>query len=269
MSDQGAGVRAGSGHLDDGELAAWALGALPADEAARAGDHLAGCAACRAAVDELTPVVGMLGEVPPEAFLDGPDPDADLLVQRTLRRLREEEDGGSTGPVPGGTADGSSVARLADRRARPVWPRAAAAAAAVVVLAGGGAVLGRATAPDAPLASAPPAAESAAPSPDAPRPVVLDATDADSGVRLLARLEPAPGWVRIAVSTTGVPQGERCQIVVATEEGAEVVAATWVVSETGEKEGSSLEGAAWFPAEEIVSVRVQNEAGRIFATASA
>ena len=75
----------------------------------------------------------LLGEVPPEALLEGP-PDGDLVLHRTLRQIRAEA--------------------AADRRRRLV-PRVAAAAAAVAVLAGGGVAVGRVTAPEPVVVAAP------------------------------------------------------------------------------------------------------------------
>jgi len=50
---------------------------------------MSGCAMCRREYEELTEMTGVLGELPPEAFLDGP-PDGDLVLQRTLRQIRAE-----------------------------------------------------------------------------------------------------------------------------------------------------------------------------------
>ena len=106
---------------DPGELGALALGLLDPQRTRAVEEHLARCAACRRDLEDLTAVTDLLGEVPPEALLDGP-PDGDLVLQRTLRQIRAEA--------------------AADRRRRLV-PRIAAAAAAVAVLAGGGVAVGR------------------------------------------------------------------------------------------------------------------------------
>ena len=47
-------------HIEEEDLAAYSLGALPDDEALRVSDHLAGCAACRLKADELWAVVDLL-----------------------------------------------------------------------------------------------------------------------------------------------------------------------------------------------------------------
>src|SRR3954471_10538124 len=82
---------------DRSQLGAYALGALEPDEVRSVDEHLAGCVECR---DELTGFEEMkefLGEVPPEAFLDGAPDDGDLLLQRTLRQVRSEAE-----PEPAG-----------------------------------------------------------------------------------------------------------------------------------------------------------------------
>src|SRR5947209_17092904 len=75
---------------DRSPLAAYALGALDDAEAREVDAHVAGCPECRAELEELTALEAVLGEVPPEAFLDGPPEGGDLLLQRTLRTVRAE-----------------------------------------------------------------------------------------------------------------------------------------------------------------------------------
>ena len=73
---------------DPSRLGAYSLGALEPDEVREIDEHLAGCAECRQELAELDEMKEFLGEVPPEAFLDGPPADGDLLLQRTLREVR-------------------------------------------------------------------------------------------------------------------------------------------------------------------------------------
>ena len=75
---------------DRSPLAAYVLGGLSDEEKAALDAHLAGCDECRAELTELSELEAMLGEVPPEAFLDGPPDGGDLLLQRTLRQVRKE-----------------------------------------------------------------------------------------------------------------------------------------------------------------------------------
>src|SRR6185312_12755098 len=112
------------GQHDPGELGALAL--LDPARTRAVEEYLAACPACRRDLEDLTAVTHLLGDVPPEALLEGP-PDSDMVLARTLRQIRAEA--------------------AAERRRRLV-PRLAASVAAVAVLLGGGIAVGRATAPD-------------------------------------------------------------------------------------------------------------------------
>ena len=74
-------------------------------------------APCRRIWEELREMTDLLGEVPPEAFLNGP-PEGDLVLQRTLRQMRAET--------------------AAQRRRRRLTVVAAAAVTLATVLGGGG-----------------------------------------------------------------------------------------------------------------------------------
>ncbi|MEV4351946.1 zf-HC2 domain-containing protein, partial [Actinoplanes sp. NPDC049596] len=100
-------------------LGAYVLGVLDPPEHDTVQQHLHDCAACRREVGDLREMESALGEVPPEALIEGPPAGADLLLQRTLRSVRAQ----------------------GDRRRYAL----VAAAAAVALL--GGAVAGRASAP--------------------------------------------------------------------------------------------------------------------------
>src|SRR6185437_9044513 len=106
-----------------GLLGAYVLDVLDPEERRQIDEHLAGCAECRAELAELEAVKDVLDELPPEALMHGP-PDADLVLQKTLRQMRSE-----------------STAQ--DRRG---WSMAVAAAAIVVAVAlGAGVAIGRGT----------------------------------------------------------------------------------------------------------------------------
>lgn len=102
---------------------AYALDALPEDEAAAFRAHLADCAACRQEVAEFTATTAQLGssaaEAPPERLRE--------QVLRAASETRQEP------PVV-------PPAESVPRRRR--WPRVAAAAAAGVLVAGAGAFVG-------------------------------------------------------------------------------------------------------------------------------
>jgi len=220
---------------DPDELGAHALGLLDPAQSRAVEQHLAGCAACRREWEELRGMVDLLDDVPPEAFLDGP-PDAELLLQRTVRRVRGE-------------------ARAQRRRRRAVLVAAAAVALGAVL--GGGVLIGRTTAPPA---------VTAAPAPDA---VVLSG-DGAPGVSMTTTLTPAAGWVRLTTTVQGIPAGERCRIVVEARDGSRHVAGGWLVPPGGwGDDGVTLDGSAIVPLEEVAAVVVESETGRRFATARA
>lgn len=219
---------------DPGELGALALGLLDPDRTRAVEEHLATCAACRRDLEDLTAVTHLLGEVPPEALLDGP-PDGDLVLARTLRQIRAE---------------------TAARRRRQWAPRLAAAAAAFAVLLGGGVALGRATAPE------PPPLVAAAPGPDA----VTLRGEGVPGVSMSAVVSPAMGWVRVSTAVRGIPPGERCRIVVLARDGRREIAGSWLTSARGQSEGTQLDGAAIVAPADVVGVAVENEAGEEFVT---
>jgi Putative zinc-finger len=214
---------------DPAELGALALGLLDPDRTRAVEEHLATCATCRRDLEDLTAVTDLLGEVPPEAFLEGP-PDGDLVLQRTLRRIRAEA--------------------AADRR-RTLLPRLAAAAAAVALVLAGGVTLGRATAPE------PVVVASAAPREGG----VTLRGDGPSGVTMAAMVSPAMGWVRVSTTVRGIPAGERCRLVVVARNGNRVLAASWLASAKGEVEGTQLDGAAIVAPDQVAGVAVENEAG--------
>jgi hypothetical protein len=169
----------------------------------------------------------VLGELPPEAFLDGP-PDGDLVLQRTLRQIRAE-----TGA----------------HRRRKVLGMVAAAAVVVAAIAGGGVAIGRASVPLVP----PPGTSAGA--------VVLAGSGAD-GVTMRATLGPAASWVRLTASVAGIPAGQRCRILVVARDGSQEVAGSWVVS--GAPGGVTLDGSAAVALPDVAAISVQNEAGKEF-----
>jgi hypothetical protein len=214
---------------DPVELGALALGLLPPEQAAAARRHVTECAMCRREYEELREMTGVLGELPPEAFLDGP-PDGDLVLQRTLRQIRAE---------------------TRARRRRRLLGTVAAAAVVVAVVAGGGVAIGRASVPLVP----PPGSAVGA--------LVLTGTG-PGGTAMRATLGPAGSWVRLTASVTGIPPGERCRIMVVARNGSREIAGSWVVSGTP---GGSVDGSAAVALPDVAAVVVQNEAGHEFVRA--
>jgi hypothetical protein len=228
-------------HLSE-SLGAYILGALDENESHAVEAHLADCPECRAKADELTELKDALGEVPPETFLDGPPEDGDLVLQRTLHQVRAEKESGL--------------------RTRGLLVGAAAVIAVVVAL-GGGVLLGKGHGPSTTVAL---------PAPTAAAPTVVPGTTHLTGIGVGTRMDvtvtPAPGWVRINVSVTGIPAGQRCEIVVVSKTGQTEVAGSWLVSKKAAVKGTNLDGAAMIPPDQVASVRVQNFDGHTFVSAS-
>jgi hypothetical protein len=211
-------------------LGAYALGRLGPDEARAVDAHLAECADCRREVAELAELRGMLDLVPREAFLDGPPDNGELLLQRTLRQVRAEQG------------------------EQPRWARSQAAAVVVVIALGalgGGVLLGRQTAPGGEVQGPQSSAIQAAPGTR-----TGGATNPASGVSMAVSLTPAPGWVRVHAVVRGVPAGKRCQLLVVSRDGSAVLAGSWLGSDKGEQDGTSLDGSALVDPSRVSSVDV-------------
>jgi hypothetical protein len=226
----------------DMQLGAYVLGTLDPDERRDVDAHLAGCETCRAGLVELEAVKDVLKDIPPEALLHGP-PDADLVLQRTLRQVRAEAGAG------------------AGRRG------VGAGAATAVLLAGAlgaGVAVGRGTAPE-PQAQPTPSPTVTVPSP-VPGTRVGTTVDPATNVRMTAKVVPAAGWVRVNAAVNGIPAGENCRLLVVGRDGTREVAAGWIVSDKGEKDGTNLDGSAAVAPADVVAIEVQNKAGKTFVT---
>jgi anti-sigma factor RsiW len=227
-------------------LGAYVLGALDAAERQEIDNHLAECAACRAELAELEAVKNVLDELPPEALLHEP-PDADLVLQRTLRQVRQE-----------------SNARAWQRRTVSV-------AAAAVLLAGalaGGLAIGRSSTSTPQGLGPQPSPSATTAGPSAPNVRLGTAFDPVTGTRLTVSVSPAAGWVRINASVNGIPAGENCRLVVVSSKGDEEVAAGWVVSKAGEHGGTNLDGSAAVAVDDIKEIKVRNTSGTTFVSLS-
>src|SRR5262249_3006269 len=153
-------------------LGAYALGVLDPGEVRAVDAHIASCDECRHDLDDLQAMKDSLGDVPPEAFLDGPPDDGDLLLQRTLRAVRQDN-------------------------ARVRRQRCALAAAGIVALmavaAGAGVLAGRGqTPPPGALPTGQPTGTGThAPGTPVPGVLTASATDAKTGARINATVTPA------------------------------------------------------------------------------
>ncbi|WP_187405622.1 anti-sigma factor, partial [Streptomyces sp. WAC05950] len=109
-------------------LGPYVLGVLDAEEVRRIEGHMSGCVQCREEVAALREMEAALGEVPEEAFLDGPPQGGDLLLQRTLRQMRGERAGaarrraGLTGLAVAATTEDIMKSGADEERQPPVYP---------------------------------------------------------------------------------------------------------------------------------------------------
>ncbi|MEV6843488.1 zf-HC2 domain-containing protein [Actinoplanes sp. NPDC051411] len=181
-----------SGHESE-LLGAYVLGVLDGEEWATVRSHLDSCEACRREVDDLREMEAALGEIPPEALLDGPPPEGSGLLQLTLSDVRESH-----------------------RSRGYLW--VLAGVAVFVIALAGGISAGRFTSP---------AAATAAPAPSV-SPVA--ATDPRTGVSMTVAVTPAAGWVRVHAVLSGVPAGEQCRIFVVSADGGRQQAASWLAA---------------------------------------
>lgn len=227
-----------AGSHDPQLLGAYALGALDAAEAAALEAHLAGCEPCRVELRELLAVRDALGELPPEAFLEGPPPaGSQALLRATVRRAGSE--------------------RAVARRRRTLR-LALAAVLAGVVLAGVGGVVGRVLAP-----AEPPGSEV---SRLASGTVVAAGEDPGTGAAATVTLVPESAGLRLESFITGIPEGEECEVVVRTRDGRAEVAATWTVSAESAAGGSRPGGSVDVAPQDVESVVVRNAAATEFVT---
>ncbi|MEV4348569.1 zf-HC2 domain-containing protein [Actinoplanes sp. NPDC049596] len=224
-------------HVD---LAGYLVETLSPEQRREVEEHLAGCAQCRDEVESLRSWQAALGAVPEEMLMEGPPDGGDLLLQRTLRQVRQESSG---------------------RRRRSTALLASAAAVVAVAVIGGGVIAGRLTAPEAPVAQPP--IPSVLPT-DVPGTRTGTAVDAATGARITAAVAPAPGWVRVTAAVSGIPAGEKCILEVVGKDGYAVQAGSWMVSPAGETGGTTLNGSALIAPADVASVRVVNTAGKQF-----
>ncbi|MER6910542.1 zf-HC2 domain-containing protein [Streptomyces sp. NPDC000594] len=225
-------------------LGAYVLGALDEQERREVDAHVAVCGECRLELEALKDLEAGLGEIPPEAFLDGPPDDGDLLLQRTLRQVRTE--------------------RSRSELRRRVALSAVAVVAAAAVL-GAGFLLGRTGSDSATGNEAVPQRIPTVATPPVEGIRVASVTDPGTGARMSVRVTPATDWVRVHAAVGGLPVGELCRLVVVGKDGTREVAGSWLVGSS--EKGAGLDGSAAVAAEDVKEIVVENAAGKTFVTA--
>jgi hypothetical protein len=150
------------------------------------------------------------------------------------------------------------VSRLSRRRPTLRIGLVAAAAALLALALGTGVLIGQAR-PEFPVVAAVPPEPVVSPPPSGTR---FASNTEPSGIRLTVRVEPAPGWVRVNASVSGVPAGERCRLIVVSRTGQQEPAASWLVSPAGEQSGTNLDGAALIAPDDVTAVEVHTFDGR-------
>jgi anti-sigma factor RsiW len=184
---------------DPALLGSYVLGEFDEDERHATQAHLATCERCRLDVADLRAMHTLLGDIPPEAVLDGPPDDADLLLNRILREVARE--GGDS-----------------SRRRRGV-AALAVTAAGLAVLAGGVAV-GRLV-------------DSPAPEPqlNAAGARTASASDAATGAQMRVLALPVSGGAQLDAQVTGVRAGTECRLYVLGAAGRREYVGGWTMSE--------------------------------------
>jgi Putative zinc-finger len=218
-------------HHDRSLLGAYALGGLDPREAALVHDHLQTCAECRREVAEFADLRASMDDVPPEAFLEGPPDGGDLILRRTIRAARAQ-----------------TPAALAARPRRSLALVAASVIIAAAVALGGGILIGRETAPGTGNAQA--------------APTTREATDPQTGAAMNVGITPQAGWIRVHAVAKGIPAGEPCQLLVVRKDGQAILTGSWLVSEKGAREGTTLDGSALVDPNQVRSVDVVTTNGK-------
>jgi hypothetical protein len=93
---------------------------------------------------------------------------------------------------------------------------------------------------------------------------VASVQDRRTGARATVKVEPAAGWVRVEAAVSGIPAGERCRLWVVARDGARLLAGSWLVSDKGAREGTTLDGAALVEPTRVAAIVVDNFAGERF-----
>ncbi|MFI9387167.1 anti-sigma factor family protein [Kutzneria sp. NPDC052558] len=227
---------------DKALVGAYVLGVLSPEETASTEAHLESCPECRRELEDLRLLHEELGEVPPEAFLDGPPEGGDLLLQRTLREVRGI----------------SSRQRM--------WGGSLAAAGLVAVVAlsiGAGVVIGnQSSAGNGGSVAAP----TATPLPSGTKHSAN--VDPVTGAHLAATVIPANGWIKVQVQASDIAPGQRCKLFVTSKSGVQEQFGGWLVGANATPGKTiTLDGTALMSINDVASVSVVNDQGQTLVNA--
>ncbi|MDX8149179.1 zf-HC2 domain-containing protein [Lentzea sp. BCCO 10_0061] len=250
-----------AGAHDAVTLGCYALGVLDAHESLGVEQHLRGCPSCRAQVADFHRIRTALDDVPREAFLheledDLPMP-SDLLLQRTLRQIRQESvipQQRESAPRPRASPPlpVEDLPEPQHARARR-WPGyLVAAAVAAVVAFGGAAVFMQNQAPQSTIAG--------------PR---TGEGKANGGIELKANIAPSSqDRYMVTAEINGLPALQKCKLVVIGKDGTKTEAFAWTSSEKAKAEGATVRGVVSVPPDQVQSIAVENTEGKQFVVAN-
>ena len=71
----------------------------------------------------------------------------------------------------------------------------------------------------------------------------------------------------MSADVSGIPAGERCELVVVAKDGTEADAGSWLTG--ADPAGATVDGSALVSPEDVAGVLVRNEDGREFVSATA
>lgn len=219
---------------DQGQLAAYCLEALASDEAEEVDQHVRTCPDCQRDLEELRELREVMGQVPPEALLDGEAEDSELLLARIMRAAEGDDPPEKQGK----------------RRRTDWWRRGLLVAAAVVLLAaayGGGILTQRRAASSTATAS---------------NAFTVSATSPKTGVGMSMDVTPAVGWVALSGHFTGVTPGTPCDIYVISRNGGRILAGGWVAPANADKAVVTVAGSAVIDPRTLAAIEVDTSEGK-------
>lgn len=249
-----------AGGHDAVTLGCYALGVLDAHESRGVEQHLRGCPSCRAQVADFHRIRAALDELPREAFLHELDDDlpkpSDLLLQRTLRQIRQE----SVIPQPRAAESGPRASpRPVEEPPQPQhararrWPGYLAAAAVAAAVAFGGATVFMQNNGGAGTS------------------IALTRTgEATAGeIRMVAEIAPSSqDRYQVTANIDGLPSAQKCKLVVIGTDGSKTEAFAWTTTEKQQAEGSKVSGVVSVAPDKVKSIAVENAEGKTFVVAN-